>query len=37
MENESEKELNVADSTVVDETTEEENSLEFTDTEEEEN
>lgn len=37
MENESEKELNVADSTVVDETTEEENSLEFTDPEEEEN
>ena len=37
MENESEKELNVADSTVVDETTEEEDSLEFTDTEEEEN
>lgn len=37
MENESEKELNVADSTVVDETTGEEDSLEFTDTEEEEN
>lgn len=37
MENESEKELNVADSTVVDETTEEEDSLEFTDTEEEDN
>lgn len=37
MENESEKELNVADSTVVDETTEEEDSLEFTDTEEKSN
>lgn len=35
MENESEKELNVADSTEVDETTEEETSLEFTETEEE--
>lgn len=37
MENESEKELNVADSTIVDETTEEDDSLKFTETEEEEN
>lgn len=37
MENESEKELNVADSTIVDETTEEDDSLKFTETAEEEN
>lgn len=36
MENESEKELNVADSTVVDETTDEDDSLEFTESEDDE-